>query len=97
MLEAPSSLKILLKYGMNPTYNFFQSDYIRVFELQCEIFDLKRDSRSIYEYFNALTILWEDLEAYFPTPVVHVCTDVYAQLTSTMPSITMKLLVPFIF
>ncbi|PNX99040.1 ATP-dependent zinc metalloprotease ftsh mitochondrial-like [Trifolium pratense] len=48
---------------------FSQGDYIRVSELQCEIFALKQESRSVSEFFTALKSLWEELEAYFPTPV----------------------------
>jgi hypothetical protein len=48
---------------------FSQGDYICISELQCEIFALKQDSRSVSEFFTSLKILWEELEAYFPTPV----------------------------
>ena len=48
---------------------FSQGDFIRISELQCEIFSLKQDSRSVTEFFTALKVLWEELEAYLPTPV----------------------------
>ena len=49
--------------------HFSQGDYIRISELQCEIFSLKQDSRSVSEFFTALKVLWEELEAYLPTPI----------------------------
>ncbi|CAJ2656718.1 unnamed protein product [Trifolium pratense] len=48
---------------------FSQGDYIRISELQCEIYSMKQDSRSVSEFFTALKSLWEELESYFPTPV----------------------------
>ncbi|KAK2390516.1 putative mitochondrial protein [Trifolium repens] len=59
---------------------FSQGDYIRVSELQCEIFALKQDSKTVSEFFTSLKILWEELEAYFPAPVCScpmrcVCTS----------------------
>jgi hypothetical protein len=48
---------------------FSQGDYIRISELQCEIFALKQDSRSVSEFFTSLKILWVELEAYLPAPV----------------------------
>jgi len=56
---------------------FSQGDYIRISELQCEIFGLKQDSRSVSEFFTTLKVLWEELEAHLPTPVCacsHRCT-----------------------
>lgn len=38
---------------------------------------MKQDSRSVSEFFTALKVLWEELEAYLPTPVCacpHRCT-----------------------
>jgi hypothetical protein len=46
-----------------------QGHYIRISELQCEIFALKQDSRSVSEFFTSLEILWVELEAYLPAPV----------------------------
>ncbi|CAJ2633614.1 unnamed protein product [Trifolium pratense] len=48
---------------------FSQGDYIRISELQCEIYSMKQDSRSVSEFFTALKSLWEELESHFPTPV----------------------------
>jgi hypothetical protein len=48
---------------------FSQGEYIRISELQCEIFGLKQESRSVSEFFTSLKSLWEELESYFPTPV----------------------------
>lgn len=39
--------------------HFSQEDYIRIFELQCKIFDLNQDSRTMSEFFTTLKILWE--------------------------------------
>lgn len=65
-------------FGMNSRNGFLKViDYIRISELQCEIFGLKQDSRSVSEFFTALKVLWEELEAYLPTPVCvcpHRCT-----------------------
>lgn len=55
---------------------FLEGDYICISELQCEIFALKQDSRMIFEYFTTLKVLWEELEAYFPTLIcscLHCC------------------------
>ncbi|GAU43894.1 hypothetical protein TSUD_399420 [Trifolium subterraneum] len=48
---------------------FSQGDYIRISELQCEIFGMKQESRSVSEFFTALKILWEELDSYLPAPV----------------------------
>jgi hypothetical protein len=48
---------------------FSQGDFIRISKLQCEIFSLKQDSRSVTQFFTALKVLWEELEAYLPTLV----------------------------
>ena len=56
---------------------FSQGDFIRISELQCEIFGLKQETRSVSEFFTALKVLWEELEAYLPTPICacpHRCT-----------------------
>jgi len=56
---------------------FYQGDYIRISELQCKIFGLKQDSRYVSDFFTALKVLWEELEAYLPTPIctcLHRCT-----------------------
>jgi len=66
--------------------HFFQG----VSELQCEIFRLKQDSRSVSDFFTALKVLWEELEAYLPTPICpcsHRC----------MCNINMRLHVPLVF
>lgn len=49
--------------------SFSHGDYIRISEFQCKIFGLKQDSRTVSEFFTTLKILWEELEAYLPTPV----------------------------
>ncbi|CAJ2666105.1 unnamed protein product [Trifolium pratense] len=49
--------------------HFSQGDYIRISELQCEIYSMKQDSRSVSEFFTTLKSLWEELESYFPTLV----------------------------
>jgi hypothetical protein len=36
---------------------FSQGDYIRIYELQCEIFALKQDSKTVSEFFTSLKIL----------------------------------------
>ncbi|MCH84304.1 retrovirus-related pol polyprotein from transposon TNT 1-94 [Trifolium medium] len=48
---------------------FSRGDFIRISELQIEIYGLKQGSRSVSEFFTALKVLWEELEAYLPTPV----------------------------
>lgn len=48
---------------------FSQGDYIRISELQCQIFALKQDSRSLSDFFIDLKVLWEELEACFLVPI----------------------------
>ncbi|GAU22921.1 hypothetical protein TSUD_326940 [Trifolium subterraneum] len=48
---------------------FSRGDFIRISELQVEIYSLKQGSRTVSEFFTALKILWEELEAYLPVPV----------------------------
>jgi hypothetical protein len=48
---------------------FSRGDYIRISELQVEIYGLKQGNRSVSEFYTALKILWEELEAYLPAPV----------------------------
>jgi hypothetical protein len=48
---------------------FSRGDYIRISELQIEIYGLKQGTRSVSEFFTALKTLWEELEAYLPAPV----------------------------
>ncbi|MCI19244.1 retrovirus-related pol polyprotein from transposon TNT 1-94, partial [Trifolium medium] len=48
---------------------FSRGDFIRISELQVEIYSLKQASRSVSEFFTALKVLWEELEAYLPVPV----------------------------
>jgi hypothetical protein len=47
---------------------FSQGDFVRISELQQEIYSLRQDSRSVTEFFSALKILWEELELYLPIP-----------------------------
>jgi hypothetical protein len=58
---------------------FSRGDFIRISELQIEIYGLKQGTRSISEFFTALKTLWEELEAYLPVPVCncpHKCVCV---------------------
>jgi hypothetical protein len=48
---------------------FARGDYIRISELQVEIYSLKQGNKSVSEFFTSLKILWEELEAYLPAPV----------------------------
>ncbi|XP_045820014.1 uncharacterized protein LOC123913341 [Trifolium pratense] len=48
---------------------FSHGDFIRISELQIEIHALKQGNRSVSEFFTALKILWEELEAYLSTPI----------------------------
>ncbi|CAJ2647445.1 unnamed protein product [Trifolium pratense] len=48
---------------------FSHGYFIRISELQIEIHRLKQGNRSVSEFFTVLKTLWEELEAYFPTPV----------------------------
>ncbi|MCI07650.1 retrovirus-related pol polyprotein from transposon TNT 1-94, partial [Trifolium medium] len=48
---------------------FSRGDFIRISELQIEIFGLKQGTKSVSEFFTALKILWEELDAYLPMPV----------------------------
>ncbi|MCH79609.1 retrovirus-related Pol polyprotein from transposon TNT 1-94 [Trifolium medium] len=48
---------------------FSRGDFIRISELQIEIYSLKQGTKSVSAFFTALKILWEELEAYLPTPV----------------------------
>ncbi|MCI39428.1 flavonol sulfotransferase-like protein, partial [Trifolium medium] len=47
---------------------FSRGDFIHISELQVEIYSLKQGSRSVSEFFTALKVLWEELEAYLPVP-----------------------------
>jgi hypothetical protein len=58
---------------------FSRGDYIRISELQVEIYGLKQGTRSVSEYFTLLKTLWEELEAYCPMSVCncpHKCVCV---------------------
>jgi hypothetical protein len=48
---------------------FSHGDFVRISELQIEIYGLKQGSRSVSEFFTALKVLWEELDAYLPVPV----------------------------
>ncbi|PNX71970.1 retrovirus-related Pol polyprotein from transposon TNT 1-94 [Trifolium pratense] len=48
---------------------FSRGDFIRISELQIEIYGLKQGTKSISEFFTALKLLWVELEAYLPMPV----------------------------
>jgi hypothetical protein len=48
---------------------FSHGDFIRISELQVEIYNLKQGTKSVSEFFTALKVLWEELEAYLPVPV----------------------------
>jgi hypothetical protein len=48
---------------------FACGDYIRISELQVEIYSLKQGNKLVSEFFTSLKILWEELEAYLPAPV----------------------------
>ncbi|GAU46782.1 hypothetical protein TSUD_351810 [Trifolium subterraneum] len=48
---------------------FSHGDFIRISELQVEIYGLKQGNRSVSEFFTALRILWEEFEIYLPAPV----------------------------
>ncbi|PNX79728.1 hypothetical protein L195_g035716 [Trifolium pratense] len=48
---------------------FSYCDFIRISELQVEIYSLKQGNPSVYEFFTALKVLWKELEAYLPAPV----------------------------
>jgi hypothetical protein len=58
---------------------FSRGDYIRISELQVEIYGLKQGTHSVSEYFTVFKTLWEELEAYCPMPVCncpHKCVCV---------------------
>lgn len=73
---------------------FSQGGFIRISELQCEIFALKQDSQSVSDFFISLKVLREELETYFP---ILVCIVVYVTQAWVFLSFVMKLHVPFIF
>jgi hypothetical protein len=57
---------------------FSRGDSIRISELHVEIYGLKQGNRSVSEFFTALKILWEELEAYLPHLCVIVLINVFA-------------------
>jgi hypothetical protein len=48
---------------------FSRGDFVRVSELQQEIYALTQDSESVTSFYSKLKTLWEELEIYMPVPV----------------------------
>lgn len=47
---------------------FSQADFVRIADLQLEVYLFKQDSSSATDFFTNLTILWEELESLCPIP-----------------------------
>ncbi|WVZ26235.1 hypothetical protein V8G54_004779 [Vigna mungo] len=58
---------------------FYQSDLLRIAELQEEIYGIKQGSRSVSEYYTSLKTLWEELDNYRPFPECQCYAKTYHQ------------------
>ncbi|XP_050876111.1 uncharacterized protein LOC127079786 [Lathyrus oleraceus] len=47
---------------------FSQGDLIRISELQQEIYNLNKETKSVTDFFSDFKILWEELDLYLPLP-----------------------------
>lgn len=49
-------------------HRFAQADFVRIADLQLEVYLLKQDSLSVTDFFTQLTVVWEELENLSPIP-----------------------------
>lgn len=68
---------------------FSQGDYIRISELQCKIFSLKQESRSVSEFFYNSQDYGKNLKLTHPHLFMSVHIGVFVLLVSAMLDIIM--------